>query len=261
MTAPDQPLQPTPSSSPSPQLPTPAPTPPANVPLEVNITQFPEPIAKKKGCHDWVDTLSKVTLMFASVAGGLWALNSYRETTAPTLEPKTQITSSLSWPHHLQTDDSCWAEYSVTVKNNGATPFDIDWYEAKAWLIDRKSVTPTLDKKPNSFTPPPMDNTSDVYHQSACEKTDSVCKLGSDQIIQDLGGHYPAGNESKSSGEFVFKKPKLPTNADSIIVLRIDIHGRSEKAGFLFGTGYGPLDDHTWTFDQLCPPKEKDDKD
>jgi hypothetical protein len=190
-------------------------------------------VDSKKGFHLWVDTLSKIALMVGALIGGLWALKGYRETTAPTLETKTQITSSLTWADKLQTGDTCWAEYAVSLKNEGTTPFTIDSHEITVWLVARNRI-PAPTTAPTSFIPALTDD-------------EIVYKKPTPPISEDIQQHYPPGIGSSSAGEFVFKKP---TKGMFVVVMRIDVHGHRNSG--VFGKG-DPVEDHSWTYDRLCP--------
>jgi hypothetical protein len=181
----------------------------------------------KKGFHLWVDTLSKIALMIGAMIGGLWALKGYREITAPTLEIKTQINSRLEWPDRVQTPGTCWAEYSVSLKNDGTTPFTIESHEVTVWLVDSKKLSiPTTG--PLSFLPLSKD-AKIVYNKPTSP------------IDEDIQEHYPPGTESRSAGVLLFKKPKQGT---FVVVMRIDVHGHT--------TNGDVVKDHSWTYDKLC---------
>lgn len=182
----------------------------------------------KKGFHLWVDTFSKIALMVGAIIGGLWALKGYRETTAPTLETKTQINSHLEWPDRIQTPDTCWAEYAVSLKNDGTTPFTIDSHEVTVWQIDNKKIsTPTTE--PISFIPLLKDD-------------EIIYKRPTSPITDDIQQHYPPGTESHSAGVLIFKKPSQGT---FVVVMKVEVHGRTKNGE--------RVDDHSWTYDRLCP--------
>jgi len=193
---------------------------------ETTVTQSPGNDGKK-GFHLWVDTLSKIALMIGAVIGGLWALKGYRETTAPTLETKTQIHSHLEWPDRVQTSDTCWAEYSVSMKNDGTTPFTIESHEVTVWLVDNKQI-PAPATEPLSFLPLP-------------KVVKIIYKKPTSPISEDIDVHYPPGTESRSAAVLLFRKP---TQGAFVVVMRIDVHGHT--------TNGDVVNDHSWTYDKLC---------
>jgi hypothetical protein len=175
---------------------------------QANVTQSGTDDGKK-GFHLWVDTLSKITLMIGAVLGGLWALKGYMETTAPTLETKTHINSHLEWPDNLQTPETCWAEYDVSLKNDGTTPFTIHTHKVTVWLLDGNRI-PTPIKEPIPFMPL-LNDSEKVYREKPTPPID-----------EDIQQHYPPGIESSSAGVLIFKRP---TKGTFVVVMRIDVHG------------------------------------
>jgi hypothetical protein len=196
-------------------------------PPEANGTQTGAGDGKKGWFHLWVDTLSKIALIVGAVIGGLWALKGYRETTAPTLEIKTQITSHLEWPDRVQTKDACWAEYAVSLKNDGTTPFDIKSHEVTVWLLDNTKI-PTPTTEPIPFVPLLKDD-------------EIIYKKPTPPIGEDLQQHYPPGTQSSSAGVLIFKKPAQGT---FVVVMRVDVYGKTADGD--------PVHDHSWTYDRLC---------
>jgi len=209
----------------------------------------------KQGFHLWVDTLSKLAVTFGALVGGLWAFNLYLETTSPTLEHKTEITSQLNWPEGLPSKDSCWAEYAVSLKNSGTRPFDIDSHTVTIWVVDGDHV-PAPTKEPLSFMSLLRDDEI-VYPPKS-----------TDPIAEDIQGHYPPGSESHSSAVFLIKNPAatppiVPTksgvkktlkheSSTSVVVMRIDVDGHTDEP---FYKSNQKVHDSSWTYDKLCRSK------
>jgi hypothetical protein len=179
----------------------------------------------------------------AIMVAGIWTWTVFQRMSAPSLETKFGVETKLNW---APTSDGkhCLADFYVTVKNQGQSPFDVDGARVRGWLVDMRKHKLLLsgEGKPAYFDPNIADPKSPGHEDPFYDGVGQP-------IPQDLSTHYPPGAMEDSDATFTFEN-----SPDTLVILRVDLNGHKSNGliPFLKPT---PIDDYSYEVDQVCGAK------
>jgi hypothetical protein len=81
------------------------------------------------------DPLNKCIQSIGIIIAALWAFGVFARSQAPLLERRVGFGSTLESSRE-QNGKSCVLTFSLNIKNEGITPFDVGWYRIRAWRSD-----------------------------------------------------------------------------------------------------------------------------
>lgn len=222
-------------------------TPPENEKITSAMRQRPEVPSESTGLSqrvkDWADFANKAVMTIAFLAGGLWALVLFFETTFPGLTPKVSVETSLAWTR-LEAENSvapasCQGDFSVTVRNTSQKPLAITNVQMDIWtknLSDEGEISKL--NQLNALTP--------VDLGIADRKTG----LQSDLLTKDIEANYSPGESNSSHLLFLF--PNKP-NTLAIIKVRVQGHGLVPLLGPTLSSWIGTsLDNYGYVIERMC---------
>lgn len=90
---------------------------------------------KMQKAKDISEVIKNWVQIVAVIGGGIWAYYTFGQKEAPSLEPRADVNSSMSW-QDASSDSTCRALFKVIFHNTGNSSFDISKVVLKGWLFD-----------------------------------------------------------------------------------------------------------------------------
>jgi hypothetical protein len=188
---------------------------------------------RRKEINLWVDTMSKLAQVFAFLLAGIWTYMTFVLLSAPSLESKLIVKSSLSWS--AVNEKSCQGAFHVSVKNEGLGALDVERIGLRAWVIDPQVLTASaVGESPRLIDFDQIRSTTEPFYDASPEP-----------IRSDVTGHYAGGMENDSEVTFLFTK-----SPHRLVVFWFEVEGN--KSAFLRFLKGPAVSNYTWQSDGLC---------
>lgn len=187
---------------------------------------------------DITEILKNAAQILAIVIAGIWTYYLFGQKEAPSLEPRADVYSSLSWQNKGE-DSTCRAVFNVVFHNTCNTSFDVSKILLRGWLFDK------LTENKNGIAFLDIDSIQNSGDNFFNKTYPAINNSKSSSNINPFIIHYPPDASYNHSFEWEIKNMK-----DKWICFKIEfyINGENDRPKWMAAS-----------WDQVCNISIKSD--
>ena len=167
-------------------------------------------VEQRESIHTWTEVLSHIAQVLALVIAAFWTYKTFLESEQPSLQPKPDVSSDLSWEN---TPDGkfCDADFVVEFRNDGKQSLEAKNVQFQVWIVP--------NPEPKGDHPLLLD--PEVL------KTQGI-SIGDSRQSGALIGHFPPGVSHRDTFSWRFKR----SDADKFAVFQVTVEVQSSDGSF-----------------------------